>query len=119
MDKEAKNYLLNQFKQIKGLKNAALSPLLAPHEESVKVQILPDKNISTAKFKASRVSPGVYYAHPSTIKAMRQNLFLLGEEGFNDLKNFGTCINCQSDWDQQFWALCPQCESPLTPNAPA
>jgi hypothetical protein len=93
-------------------KNAAGLPLYQthPHQE-VRVEILPDKSVAAAKFLPHDLNPGCYKAHPTTIAAMRKDLFIGGTEEFSDLEKLVTCSGCQKEIDQQFWIFCPYCET--------
>lgn len=88
-------------------------------DEVVQVNIRPDKSISPAKFKADPLLPGGYLAHPTTIRAVRVDIFVGGQEVFEDLEYNIECEGCKRQIDVQFWKFCPYCEakfpSPLPP----
>lgn len=79
--------------------------------QETKVSIKPDKSISPAKFKADPERPGCYLAHPTTIAAMRKDLFVGGDDEFIDLERIYSCEGCGVDIDIQFWTFCPHCEA--------
>lgn len=81
--------------------------------EEFKVHIRPDKSVSPAKFLPDPNSPGQYRAHPQTIRAMRNDIFVGGAEVFEDLEVFYQCSSCQKELDLQFWKLCPYCEAEI------
>lgn len=81
--------------------------------EEVKIDIRPDTSINPGMFKPDPLKPGHYKAHPTTIRAMRKNIFVGGEDGFIDLEKPYTCSKCKTDLDLQFWTFCPYCEAPF------
>lgn len=110
----SKDKTQKQFEHLKGLTNAAGRPLLdtgpEAHEE-YKVAIRPDKSVSPAKFAPDPLRPGFFKAHPTTIKAMRKDIFVAGEEDLVDLEDWVVCQSCDEKLDRQFWFFCPYCES--------
>ena len=93
--------------------NAAQSQLFDTLQRTeVQVQIRPDKSLAPAKFKPDLLHPGHYLAHPSTIKAMRKDLFLAGED-FVDLEQIVECKSCSEKLDLRFWQACPYCEQSI------
>ena len=100
------------FEQIKPLSNAANQPLVdlsAPEE--VQVHIRPDDKVPLAKFIPDPLLPGGWKAHPLTIRAMRKDIFMVGE-GFEDLEQHYVC-HCGQELDLQFWLFCPYCEASI------
>jgi hypothetical protein len=79
--------------------------------EEVKVNINPDKNVSLGNFKPDLLNPGHYKAHPTTIAAMRKDLFTAGSDEFLDLEKPYICEGCKRTLDMQFWQFCPYCET--------
>ncbi len=81
-----------------------------PQEEEV--QILPDKSISPGMFKPNPSKQSQYFAHPTTIKALKKNIFLAGNdwEGSGILTEI-TCSGCKRKLDKDFWHFCPFCET--------
>ncbi|AYF44784.1 MULTISPECIES: hypothetical protein [Halobacteriovorax] len=85
--------------------------------QEVKVQIYPDKSVSPAKFIPNQSMPGTFRAHPTTIAAMRSDLFAnMHDEAFEELSAIITCSSCKTQIDQQFWKFCPYCEAPFPKN---
>lgn len=78
--------------------------------EDFSVSIRPDKKISLGNFKPDPLIPGGYLAHPTTIRAMKKDIFVAGEN-VNELMEPYTCESCKMDLDRQFWHFCPYCES--------
>lgn len=114
MAKNSKDKTQKQFEHLQGLTNAAGRPLLQTEpeaQEEYEVAIRPDKSVSPAMFAPDPLRPGFFKAHPTTIKAMRKDLFVAGEEGLEDLEDWMTCDSCGKNLDRQFWIFCPYCES--------
>ena len=97
--------------KLKRAKNAAGKAQFSPDYEEVKVQINPDENISPGMFKPDFLRPGHYKAHPTTIRAMRKEIFSAGSDEFLDLEKSYICISCNKTLDLQFWTFCPYCEA--------
>lgn len=103
----------SQFEKLKTYKNAANLPLFhEDYHETYKVNILPDTSVAPAKFIPDPLRPNVYKAHPVTIRAMRKELFMGGED-FVDLETLYICASCKHQIDLQFWHFCPYCEAPI------
>lgn len=116
-DEKIKQYLKNQNnlnfsrEQLKSLTNAGNLPLLDINSpQNYVVQIIPDGTIERAKFLPIENSVNQYKAHPVTIRAMKKDLFLAGED-FIDLECIIECKSCREKIDLQFWLFCPFCES--------
>ena len=76
------------------------------------VQIRPDSSVTRAKIIADKIIPGSYRAHPSTIKAMRKDIFI-AQNGIDDLEITYICKSCHNKIDLQFWEICPYCEESI------
>lgn len=101
----------SQFEKLKSYSNAANLPLFnSDYHETFDVQVLPDKLIGPAKFIPDPLRPNVFHAHPTTIRAMRKELFMGGED-FVDLECLKNCASCKQVIDLQFWQFCPFCEA--------
>lgn len=81
--------------------------------EEIKVNIRPDTAITPGKFKPDPLMPGHFKAHPTTIRAMRKDLFVGGEDDHIDLEKTYNCQSCHKELDIQFWLFCPFCEAPF------
>lgn len=75
------------------------------------VKIRPNKDVGLGKFRPDPLIPGGYIAHPTTISAMRKDIFAAGEEVFEDLEYWIHCEKCNTALDVQFWIFCPYCEA--------
>ncbi len=101
----------SQLEKLKTYSNAANSPLFnTDYHETYDVQVLPDTKIERAKFIPDPLRPNVFRAHPITIRAMRKELFMGGED-FVDLECLKNCASCNHQIDLQFWQFCPFCEA--------
>lgn len=97
--------------------NAAGLPHFCPTpSEEVKVHIRPDSSVSLGMFAPDPLYQGHYKAHPTTIAAMRKDIFFGGSSEFEDLQQLETCEKCHHELDYQFWSFCPYCEAPLEKN---
>ena len=79
--------------------------LHAPVE--LKVQLRVDEKVGPAMFKPDPLIPGGYLANSLTLRAMRPDLFVLGDDT-DDLSVTFNCT-CGREFDLQFWKLCPYC----------
>ncbi|MDH5580483.1 MAG: hypothetical protein OEY33_01120 [Bdellovibrionales bacterium] len=84
-------------------------------EETVKVELRPKEDMARALFKPDPLIPGGYIAHPVTIRAVRKDIFLAGED-FIELEILYTCWSCKKELDLQFWHFCPYCEASFPKN---
>ena len=101
-----------KLKKLKSATNAAgLSHFNLERYQETKVQLIPDPSISLGKFKASILVEGAYMAHPTTIRAMKKDIFAAGNELFEDLEDIIECSSCRQQIDRQFWYFCPYCEA--------
>jgi hypothetical protein len=93
---------------IKKLENQVEQPAFdLERREDIKVQFRVDEKIGPAMFKADPLIPGGYVANSLTIRAMRADIFVLGEDT-EDLSTPYHCA-CRQEFDLQFWKLCPYC----------
>ena len=93
---------------IKKLENEVASPAFEiERREDIKVNLRVDEKIGPAMFKSDPLIPGGYVANSLTLKAMRPDLFVLGETT-EDLTSLHACA-CGKELDVQFWKLCPFC----------
>jgi hypothetical protein len=116
-DDEIRKYLQNkhdsqsQFEKLKTYKNAAnLDQFAMDRQEQYKVNIKADPSVSRGAFLPNPLVPNEYRAHPITIKAMRKEIFMGGDD-FVDLECLYTCTSCKTQLDLQFWHFCPYCEA--------
>lgn len=101
---------LRDFEKAKSLKNQMGTPTISPHYNSeMKVHILPDVHVSLGMFYPTANG---YLAHPTTIAALKKNIFVTGMDTDLLEKNI-SCPHCQKELDLQFWHFCPFCEGEL------
>jgi len=106
------NELNKNYDKITNLKNAAGLPLVSKYFEQSQVQLKSDTSISPSKFKKHPILLNTYLAHPTTIKALKKDIFTVGED-FEDLENIIECSCCNRQIDAQFWIFCPYCEAQI------
>jgi len=94
---------------LKKLSEKSDLPLYQTHTtEDFPVHIRPDKTVSPGLFRPDPLLPGVHRAHPTTIRALKKDIFYADEE-FLDLEIKYQCASCQTHLDLQFWLFCPVC----------
>lgn len=100
----------NSWKKIKNLTNAGGQQLVEEKPLNFLVQLIPDSSVERALFLPNKLRPGEYRAHPSTILALRKDIFVVSEDTI-DLECHILCSSCKKIFDAQFWFFCPYCES--------
>ncbi len=75
--------------------------------EDIQVKIRVNEDVGPAKFRPDPLIPGGYIANSLTVRAMRPDIFVLGES----LEDFSAPYECAcgEDLDVQFWKFCPFC----------
>ena len=79
--------------------------------QSISLSLRPDKKVPRAKFSPDPLRPGGHLAHPTTLRALRKDIFAAGDELFEDLEDIVQCVGCSRQLDRQFWIFCPHCET--------
>ena len=98
------------YKKLMQEKNLASRQHFSSHPtEVISVQLRPDEKVTPAKFVPDSLVPGGYKANPLTIKALRKDIFLQGQEEFSVLESLYRCYQCNETMDLQFWKFCPYC----------
>lgn len=93
---------------IKKLENEVNEPAFEiERRQDIKVKIRADEKVGPAMFKPDPFIPNGFIANQLTIRAMRSDIFVLGETT-EDLQVFHQCA-CGKEVDLQFWKLCPFC----------
>lgn len=96
------------LEKIKELENAVGFPAFdEANREDIQVSIRVNETIGPAKFKPDPLIPGGFIANSLTIRAMRPDIFVMGDS-LDDLSAPYEC-KCGSEFDMQFWKLCPYC----------
>jgi len=88
------------------------APYFSNTPDETKVNLRPNKEVPKGLFKPDPLLPGGWIAHPSTIRAVRKEIFIGGEE-FIDLEQKYECESCSKILDLQFWHFCPYCETSI------
>lgn len=97
------------LKKIESMKNAVGDPLFkSDQQEEYKIDIKIDNSLPHGEFFPSSVYPGQWRATEQTFKAMKKNIFALGDD-VDELKEEYTCHSCKTTMDKQFWNFCPYC----------
>ncbi|MGE3609784.1 MAG: hypothetical protein AB7I27_09390 [Bacteriovoracaceae bacterium] len=99
------NKVLEQIKQMENM--VGQSAFNLERREDIKVQIRVDEKVGPAKFRPDPLIPNGYIANSLTIRAMRPDIFVLGDST-DDLSVDYQCA-CGEIIDLQFWKLCPFC----------
>ena len=99
------NKILEFIKKVENM--AGMPNFELDQKEEAKINIRVDEKIAPAMFKADPLLPGGYLANSLTIRAMKENIFVLG----NSLDDLSApyCCSCGKEMDLQFWKLCPYC----------
>lgn len=96
---------------LKGLQSVTGGPLLDfERMEEVKIPLRANPKLEPGLFYPDPFIPHGWMAHPTTLKAIRKDLFILQE---NDLSEIYSCEGCGRQLDLQYWYFCPYCESPF------
>jgi len=97
------------LKRIDAMKSAIDTPLFKQDEkEEFKIDIKIDNSLPHGQFFPSKIYPGQWRATAQTYKAMKKNIFALGED-LDELKEDYSCQSCKTSLDKQFWNFCPFC----------
>ncbi len=100
----------NSFTRIKNYRHQDGRPLLdVEQEEQIQLHIRPNKDVPRGLFKPDPLIPGGHIAHPVTIRALRNDIFVTG----NDIdlnEKLISCPDCGKEIDLQFYKFCPYCE---------
>lgn len=83
--------------------------------QTAQVNLRPNKDVAPALFKPDPLLPGGWIAHPVTIRAVKADIFMAGDD-FIDLEALYTCESCKKELDIQFWNFCPHCEKEFPKN---
>ena len=97
------------LERISAMKNAAGKTLFRQdQEETHQIDIKIDNSLPHGRFFPSQIYPGQWRATEQTFKAMKKNLFALGDD-VDELKEEYSCESCKTTLDKQFWNFCPYC----------
>ena len=76
---------------------------------SIKVTLIPNTQMAPALFRPIDKRNNVYEAHPTTIRAVRPDIFAT-DENLTLYQSPYSCQGCKQEIDLQFWKFCPYCE---------
>lgn len=110
-DHQDPHKILEYIKKIENMAGQSAFDIERP--ENIKVNIRVDEKIRPAKFRPDPLLPNGYIANSLTIRAMRPDIFVLGEST-EDLE-FNYSCSCGEVFDLQFWKLCPFCGREIKP----
>ena len=97
------------LERIKKMKSAVDTQLFKTDQgQTTQFKVHVDNSLPHGKFFKSEVFPGEWRASAQTYKAMKKDIFALGDS-IDELKSPYTCFGCSTDLDQQFWHFCPYC----------
>lgn len=77
------------------------------HRQDITLNFRVDESMAPGMFKPDPLIPGGHVANSLTLRAMRADIFVLGES-IDDLSSPYHCA-CGKELDIQFWKLCPFC----------
>ena len=86
-------------------------PYYQKQSQDAAIQLRLDPSVARGKFRPHPQDPKIHLAHPTTIRALKKNI-ILGGDDFLEFEEIRACGQCQKEEDQQFWHFCPHCESP-------
>lgn len=75
--------------------------------EDIQVKIRVNEQVGPAMFRPDPLIPGGYIANSLTIRAMRPDIFVLGDSLDDFSAEYGCA--CGQTFDVQFWKICPYC----------
>ncbi len=96
--------------EIKRLEKRTEQPQYELKSDDIQVSIRPDESVPAAMFKPDPLNPQGYIANSLTIRAMRPDIFVIGDS-LDDLELLYNCPSCNQTSDKQFWKCCPYCAS--------
>lgn len=105
LDLNDPNNILDKIRELENM--AALPAFDLSQREDIQVKIRVDERVGPARFKPDILIPGGFVANSLTIRAMRPNIFMVGDS-MEDLSAEYEC-KCGETFDIQFWKLCPHC----------
>lgn len=97
------------LEKIKSFKNlAGKAEYDTSSAEVYQLNIKVDNSVPHGQFIPSQIYPGQWRASEQTFRAMKKDLFALGDS-LDEIKEPYKCESCQTDLDRQFWHFCPYC----------
>ena len=95
--------------RINSIENMVDTPMFdTSREETAQVEIKVDNKVAHGMFIPSKAIPGIWYASDQTFRAMKKDIFSLGDS-IDEIAEPYDCQSCQTKVDKQFWHFCPYC----------
>ena len=117
MDRKSEQEAQKTLEKIKSFTNLAGKPEYnTKSTEIYELNIKVDNSVPHGQFLPSHIYPGQWRASEQTFKAMKKDLFALGDS-LDEIKEPYTCESCKSSLDKQFWFFCPYCGSSFKEQA--
>ncbi|MAZ48443.1 MAG: hypothetical protein CME65_07765 [Halobacteriovoraceae bacterium] len=109
MDRKSEQEAQKTLEKIKSFKNlAGAREYNTSTSEVFQLEIKVDNSVPHGQFIPSQIYPGQWRASEQTFKAMKKDLFALGDS-IDEIKEPYQCDSCDSSLDRQFWHFCPFC----------
>jgi hypothetical protein len=111
-DSIREEHIKKTLDQIKRIENCVDKQMFnTQQEQKYEINIKVDNTISHGVFVPSKVFPGQWRASEQTFRAMKKDIFALGnsEEMLDEIAQPYKCHSCQTNLDKQFWKFCPYC----------
>ncbi len=108
-DTEREELVKKTLEKINSIENMVDRPMFnTEKEETFSVDIKVDNTVPHGLFIPSKVFPGSWRASEQTFRAMKKDIFMLGES-LDEIAEAYQCTSCKTDLDKQFWHFCPYC----------
>lgn len=107
-DRLREEHIQKSLAQIEKMKNMVQAPHYdLSQQQKIEVPIRIVKDVPAAMFKPDPENPKGWIANELTYRAMKKDIFALGEE-LDVVQESYTC-SCKQTIDKQFWYFCPYC----------
>ena len=108
-DSLREEHVKKTLEKINSIENMVDRPMFnTEQEETFKIDIKVDNTVPHGVFIPSKVYPGSWRASEQTFRAMRKDIFMLGES-LDEIADPYQCTSCHTNLDKQFWTFCPYC----------
>ena len=87
--------------------------MLLDDRQDTRLALRVDESVAPAMFRPDPLIPGGYVANSLTLRAVRQDIFVAGDD-LDSLAVERPCQRCNHPLDHQFWKLCPYCGQELS-----
>lgn len=111
-DRIREEHVKKTLETIQSIENMVDKPFYdIQKEEEISVKIRVSKNVPAAMFKPDPLVPNGWIANELTFRALKKDIFALGDEIAQELTDQYQCHSCKQLLDKQFWHFCPHCGS--------